>query len=97
MFDPALMVRLEYMHRFSVVGNLVFLQAADQDLQLIGKMVGTEHDALDTRTEDRMASHVNQALQTVLCEDEAAMGKSLLTELLCGYVGQCLAGEVEVR
>jgi hypothetical protein len=43
-----------------------------------------------------MSSHGNQALQTVLRGDEAAMGESLFSKVLPGYVGQSLASKAEV-
>jgi len=43
-----------------------------------------------------MCSHVDQAFETILCEDEAAMSESLLSEVLRGYVGQSLASKAEV-
>lgn len=43
-----------------------------------------------------MNSHANQALQTILCQDEAVVGKSLFSNVLGGYVGRSLASKAEV-
>lgn len=42
-----------------------------------------------------MGSHANQALQTILCQDQAAVGESPFSKVLGRYVGQSLASEAE--
>ncbi|KAH0238406.1 hypothetical protein KCV06_g205, partial [Aureobasidium melanogenum] len=66
----------------SVAAVIVCRAGVHQIYQLIGKMVGAEENALDTRPKHWVSSHLNQSLQAVLGEDEAAV---------CN-----LAGEAEV-
>jgi hypothetical protein len=93
---PALAVQLKYTRHVSVVGDVAWVQSTHQHLQLVGGTVGTEHDTHDIGTKDWVCSLANQALQTILCQDKAAMGESLFSKVLGRYVGQSLASEAEV-
>jgi hypothetical protein len=50
--------------------------------------ISPEHNAPNAGNQDWMSSHVNQAIQTIVCQDKAAVNEPLPSKVLRGYVGQ---------
>lgn len=79
-----------------IIGKVLRSESIQQGAHAVAEVMSAEHNALYTWSEDWMSSQLNQAVHAVLCEHEAAMGESLLSEGFSRHVVQSLAGETEV-